>query len=494
MSPFQSLENRLLFAITAALDNGVLTITGTNAADFVYATSQAGKLTLLEGGVNRGQFEFDEVNRINVSLGDGNDQYSVGFLNAIRMRIEGGDGADNLSGGYGRDTIRGGDGDDACNGSAGNDLVDGGADNDGVGGGIGNDSLRGGDGRDLMTGGPDDDTLDGGAGNDRFRGSSGRDIVTYASRTANVTADIDGTSDELPDDGEAGEEDFIETDCEILIGGAGNDSLTGTTTNDANDPDVDYANLIIGNGGNDTLNGLDANDTLDGGLGDDVFNGGAGRDVADYFSRTERLNLSIDNNDNDGAAGEADDIRSDIETIYGGSGNDRIIGSNRANQLRGNAGNDTIDGGPGKDLLIGNGGADTVSYASRSNPVIVTLDDERNDGEDGELDLVREIERITGGSANDRLTGDNNANIIKGGDGNDTLTGNAGNDRLYGDDGNDRLTGGAGLDRFFGGAGNDRLFAQDNRNDILDGGEDSDTALVDDEIDLDIVDVEDVIT
>lgn len=47
---FDALENRLFSAVTATLDNGVLTITGTGAADFVYAASMSGKLTILEGG------------------------------------------------------------------------------------------------------------------------------------------------------------------------------------------------------------------------------------------------------------------------------------------------------------------------------------------------------------------------------------------------------------------------------------------------------------
>lgn len=56
---------------------------------------------------------------------------------------------------------------------------------------------------------------------------------------------------------------------ENVIGGSGNDRLSG---NDAN-------NLLAGNGGSDTLIGGSGNDTLNGGPGSDVLIGGTGADV-----------------------------------------------------------------------------------------------------------------------------------------------------------------------------------------------------------------------
>jgi serralysin len=67
------------------------------------------------------------------------------------------------------------------------------------------------------------------------------------------------------------------------------------------------------------------------------------------------------------------------------------------------------------------------------------------------------IENATGGSGNDRITGNSAANVIKGGAGNDRLSGQDGHDTLYGGLGHDGLAGGAGNDRLYGGAGNDRL-------------------------------------
>lgn len=132
-------------------------------------------------------------------------------------------------------------------------------------------------------------------------------------------------------------DEFIE-----LHGGKGNDKLTGSDQNDE---------ILYGDAGNDTLIG---------GKGADTLIGGGGNDTADYSARNEKLVLSLDNNANDGASEEKDNIRADIETILGGSGNDTIIGNPFNNRLIGNAGNDTIWGGAGNDTLIGGPGSDSL--------------------------------------------------------------------------------------------------------------------------------------
>lgn len=58
------------------------------------------------------------------------------------------------------------------------------------------------------------------------------------------------------------------------------------------------------------------------------------------------------------------------------------------------------------------------------------------------------IENASGGSGNDRLTGNDAANRLSGGAGNDRLEGGAGDDRLVGGLGSDTLNGGAGADIF----------------------------------------------
>ena len=61
-----------------------------------------------------------------------------------------------------------------------------------------------------------------------LRGGGGLDTVTYADRTAPLTVTI---GDGEPD-GEDGEGDDVQADVEIVRGGRGNDTLTGTTADE----------------------------------------------------------------------------------------------------------------------------------------------------------------------------------------------------------------------------------------------------------------------
>ena len=117
------------------------------------------------------------------------------------------------------------------------------------------ENLTGGTGADTLTGDGDANLLDGGTGADALNGGGGIDTVAYASRTAPVTADIDGAAD----DGEAAEGDNIATNVENLTGGSGADALTG-------------------NAGINRLDGASDGDTLNGGAGTDTLIGAAGAD------------------------------------------------------------------------------------------------------------------------------------------------------------------------------------------------------------------------
>ena len=232
-------------------------------------------------------------------------------------------------------------------------LINGWAGDDTLGGGDGNDTIRGGDGNDVIVGGAGNDLLDGGMGSDVLSGGTGTDTADYSWRSANLSLSFNGVAD----DGEAGENDNIAVDVENLIAGSGNDLLIGSVRN----------NALTGGAGNDTLYGGAGNDVLDGGLGRDVLYGGKGIDTATYASRKTGVRISLDNKANDGQKGEGDNVRTDVENVIGGAGNDYIVGSSLNNSLSGGAGNDTIlagggndvmDGGTGKDLLDGGSGSD----------------------------------------------------------------------------------------------------------------------------------------
>jgi Ca2+-binding RTX toxin-like protein len=229
--------------------------------------------------------------------------------------------------------------------------------------------LGGGAGDDALSGGPGDDALDGGDGADHFAGGVGVDTVSYAGRTAAVTANPDG----LANDGAAGERDRIGTDIENLFGGSGNDVLSGSSAR----------NRIDGRDGNDVLNGLGdndllqpgaGNDVLNGGGGDDVvnyapavdgrdvFSGGPGRDTASYRLHAAPVSVSLDDIPNDGSPGEGDNNLKDVEDVEGSSGNDTLTAhSTVSNRLFGFGGNDTLntlDGVSGNDAANGGDGID----------------------------------------------------------------------------------------------------------------------------------------
>lgn len=173
-------------------------------------------------------------------------------------------------------------------------------------------------GNDTINGLGGNDTVDGGSGNDVLSGGVGNDAID---------------------------------------GGKGNDTVNGQNGNDS----------LTGDSGNDSLNGGAGNDSLQGETGADVFIGGAGTDTAKYSEKTSSLNIDIDSQADDGVAGEKDNIKTDVENITGGSGNDTISGSSVANTLAGGSGNDTISGGAGNDSLDGGKNTDTLNGESGSN-------------------------------------------------------------------------------------------------------------------------------
>lgn len=223
-------------------------------------------------------------------------------------------------------------------GTPGNDSIGGGG-SQGIliTGGLGNDSLSGGIGP---------DTLNGGAGNDRFFesastsgadvfiGSDGVDTIDYGGRASALVCSLDGVGE----DGEPGELDNVFADIENVIGGAGDDSLTGSARN----------NIIIGGAGADTVRG------------------GAGLDTMSYATSTAvtaTLPVNVNSTDHSVSnginAGEFDVLFGDLENLTGGSGADLLTGNSGPNELVGAAGNDSLFGAAGDDVLEGGAAGNT---------------------------------------------------------------------------------------------------------------------------------------
>ncbi len=151
-------------------------------------------------------------------------------------------------------------------------------------------------------------------------------------------------------------------------------------------------------------------------------------------------------------------VSSDIERVIGGPGPDVIVasetkhlspevdrnyfeGGDEVDFLDGRFGDDTIDPGAGDgDGAVGGPGTDTITYADRSSPVSVSLDESANDGSDTngdgtaeEGDNAQGMEIAIGGRSGD---------ILSGNDTDDSLDGRGGDDQLDGKRGADFLVGG----------------------------------------------------
>jgi hypothetical protein len=253
----------------------------------------------------------------------------------------------------------------------------------------------GGEGDDEITGSaPSGGTFvfAGGPGADRLEAVGGTvGTVTYADHTEGVTVRLNG----FADDGAPGEGDNVLGNFTGMVGGSGDDrleagvegsSLWGGGGNDTLLGSAGYDGLDGGEGDDQLLAGL-ADDRLAGGAGADILSGGPGLDEVSYGGRAP-LHLSIGDGANDGAAGEGDDIRDDVESLTGGSGPDVLVGDDDANLLIAYGGRDVLRGLGGGDRLIGwndgdelDGGAgpDIVQAGALDRPLLA-------DGEADRLD------------------------------------------------------------------------------------------------------------
>lgn len=196
-----------------------------------------------------------------------------------------------------------------------------------------------------------------------------------------------------------------------LFGGAGNDVLTGGSGADMLFGQADN-DTLLGKGGTDFLFGGSGNDVLTGGDGDDqvfgesgddrliwnpgddtdLFEGGAGIDTAEVNGgngaeqftltangtrvRLDRLDpapFSIDAgtmerfvvnmNGGDDSFSATGNLAALVQiTVDGGTGNDRILGSNGADLLIGGDGDDFIDGQQGNDTVFLGAGHDLFQW------------------------------------------------------------------------------------------------------------------------------------
>jgi Ca2+-binding RTX toxin-like protein len=409
--------------LTVSLDGGHLTFTDTTAPITAQSGCTAASLHTALCDVPLGQ-----TPSVQVELGDMADTAKI---LRVAATVVGGSGDDVLTGGPQADTLTGGSGDDLIDGGLGADTLDGGPGVDALDyssrdkgvvvdlalsdpvagepgeqdtvkgfekvlGGAGDDVLLGTAGPETLLGGAGDDRLNGRGGADVLAGGAGRDTADYSDRSEALQLTIGGGAvSGSAVDGPAGARDTIDGTVEQLVGGSGDDRLTG----DAGD------------------------NALDGGPGADDLIGRAGEDAADYTGRQDALQLRNDGQPVSGSAldgpvGARDTIETDVEDLWGGNGADTLVG---------NSGDNLLNGGPGADVLAGGAGVDAADYFERRSPVAARANGQPTSGND--LDgptnardtIDRDVEDLIGGQAADVLAGNASRNYIDGQGGDDLI-------------------------------------------------------------------------
>jgi Ca2+-binding RTX toxin-like protein len=441
-----------------------VTLFGTNGNDVLIGTNYVDQIYGLDGNDTlRG--------------GGGNDRLYGGAGNDW---LEGGVGGDQLDGGAGQDTIsyqgsssslgvfvdltlgRGRFGDaegdiysgiEVVYGSMFDDLLSGNADSNQFFGLDGNDVLYGYGGNDALYGGIGNDILIGGTGADILSGGSGEDSVEYATSAQGVAVNLAnglGAGGDAAGDSFYGIENVYGSNyADVIVGNAGDNKLWG----------YDGDDQLSGGAGNDELVGGAGNDLLIGGAGADWFVGGTGTDTVSYEGSSAGVSVYLTSGVTSFSGDAQGDTCYGIENAIGSSHDDSLSGDDDNNELRGlggddwlhgNEGNDLLFGSEGNDTLIGGAGADTLdggngndwlTYYSSESGVMINLASGFASGGNATGDTFSGIENVTGSDFNDVLIGDAGNNYLYGRWGNDTLIGGAGEDTLEGGPGHDILTG-----------------------------------------------------
>lgn len=326
-------------------------------------------------------------------------------------------------------------------GGLGDDVIKAGDLADILNGGDGNDQLYGGGGNDVLVGGAGD-MLYGGSGNDRFDlnglptlidGGTGKDTMAIHANVAFVAGSVTGIERITVDGGlkvdfskisqavnvsvtgdkTLGVNIIGTSQDDVMVGGTGNDTLSGSLGKDAlyggagNDQ-------LNGNGGFDKLYGGDGNDRLFSNTnnGPDYLDGGTGID----FARIDRASTmgvaynldistlamrSVEQNIGNGTVVvNVEKITFEggnlIDVVKGGDLADNLSGNNGDDMLYGNAGNDLIRGGEGSDMIDGGAGTDAAAFSGLAAEYSVA--DLQNGtyqvtGLDG-VDIIKDIELL----------------------------------------------------------------------------------------------------
>ncbi len=384
--------------------------------------------------------------------GDGTSNTLTGTAGDDTLNGLGGD--DTLIGGGGNDILNGGaDVDTADYSTAVGGIVArlnlGTVPTDGGGGAdtlISIENLTGSDFDDTLVGSSVANVLRGGLGQDYLIGLAGNDLLFGGSGSPNQLQGGTGDDDYYVD----------ANDTLVEFSGEGHDQVFTTRARlalAANLEDLTYLGAVaftgVGNAGDNAITGGVGDDVLSGGAGDDALNGGDGMDTVDYGLASSGVSAFLDGADSEDGDGGTDTLTG-IENLRGSDFADLLYGTAGDNILNGGLGDDLLIGRGGNDILRGGDGFDLVDYSDASTGVVVKLNiGVASDGEGG-TDTLISVEDLNGSLLNDVLIGNTGDNFLFGLAGSDVLIGLAGDDILYGGAGApNQLQGGLGDDRYY---------------------------------------------
>jgi Ca2+-binding RTX toxin-like protein len=400
---------------------------GTDTATYASAAAAVNANLAAPAG-NTGEAAGDTYSSIENLTGSAFADTLTGDANA--NLLDGGAGDDTLTGGAGADMLVGGAGTDTATyvnaaaaviaslASPGSNTGEAAGDTyisiENLTGSAFADILVGDASANMLDGGAGDDILIGGAGADTLIGGAGLDTLSFVGSVGGVTVDL---STQTGTGGDA--EGDVYSGIENVIGGSGNDTITGDS-------------------------------------GANILDGGAGTDTISYATSTAGVSVNLATNIVSGGNAVGDIIFS-FENVTGGSGNDALTGDDGANLFIGGAGDDTITGNGGNDFFYSGSGNDTVFGGVG---IDILLGDAGTD-------------TLYGGADFDYLFGGDSNDLLYGGAFVDVLYGDAGSDTIYGGDDTDHLFGGVGIDTLYGDLGND-IFYGSAEADIMYGGDGQD--------------------
>ena len=349
----------------------------------------------------------DGEEAVKALIADSDAPLTLDLASSDYRSVIAGAGADRLSH-SGSDTVM-------LAGMGGNDVLRGGAGGDLILGGEGNDTLYGGAGTDVLGGGAGADRIEGGAGDDLVHGGAGRDVLYGGGGDDTLEAGSNATGGWQELRGEAGNDTYLigHGDGRVRIGSAAEGRKTGGADR------VVFTDLALAEVEFTTADGgrsLVVRWTKEGVTGEVR--------IAEMGHHIERYEFA------DGSVlGRVEaDWRARSSPSLAGHPDDRVWGTEGAEDIRVGAGAERVEGLGGADRIWGGAGAD----------------------------------RLIGGAGADTLYGEAGDDVLYGEAGSDELHGGAGKDWLSGGEGDDVVSGGEGRDKVYGGAGDDTLDAGSN--------------------------------